>query len=170
MSFLVTLTLTYIFSGLVHFKRIHKIMMATKIPFRIQLIDSFTHNRVETVVYAFLECFNVSNLSRSIECWVGRLVDRHFKLSDVDKAFGTLPINITIKTSIICLLLILCCNWSDHGHMTILQNWYWGAMLLSNTQTQSCQVHVLNSQLLKSNPSELRQGTQRSLGFLQNHG
>ena len=33
---------------------------------------------------------------------------------------------------VICLQLILCCDWSDHGHMTTLQNWYWGAILLSN--------------------------------------
>ena len=48
---------------------------------------------------------------------------------------------------IICLLLILCCDWSEHGHMATLQNWYWGEISLSNTQTQSFQVHVLYSQL-----------------------
>ena len=60
-----------------------------------------------------------------------------------------------ISIFIICLLLIFCCDWSDHGHMTTLQNWYWGAIFLSNTQ--SCQVHVLNSQLelLKRNPTEV---------------
>ena len=58
---------------------------------------------------------------------------------------------------IICLLLILCCDWSDHGHMTTLQKWYWGAISFSNTLTQSCQVHVLNSQLqlLKRKPTEV---------------
>ena len=33
----------------------------------------------------------------SIECWIRRLIDRHFKLSVADKIVGTLPINITIK-------------------------------------------------------------------------
>ena len=26
---------------------------------------------------------------------------------------------------IICLLLILCYDWQDHGHLTTLRNWYW---------------------------------------------
>ena len=31
-------------------------------------------------------------------------------------------IKFMIYIFIICLLLILCCDWSDHGHMTTLQN------------------------------------------------
>ena len=56
----------------------------------------------------------------------------------------------------ICLLLILCCDWSDYGHMSTLQL-ILGAVLISNLQTQNCQVHVLNSQLelLKRNPTEV---------------
>ena len=58
---------------------------------------------------------------------------------------------------IICLLLIICCDWSVHGHMTTLQKWYWGAISLSNTLTQSCRVHVLNSQfqLMIGKPTEV---------------
>ena len=60
-------------------------------------------------------------------------------------------------TIIICILLILCCDWSDYDHMITLQKWYWDAISLSNTLTQSCQVHVLNSrlQLLKRKPTEV---------------
>ena len=29
------------------------------------------------------------------------MIDRHFKLSDIDKIFGTLPMNITINTVIL---------------------------------------------------------------------
>ena len=55
-------------------------------------------NREETVVHAFLECENVTRLLRSNECWIRRVIDRHFKLSDVDKIFGIFPINITVNT------------------------------------------------------------------------
>ena len=31
----------------------------------------------------------------------------------------------------------LCCDWSDLGHMTTLQNWYWGASASCNIILQS---------------------------------
>ena len=53
---------------------------------------------VRKTKYAFLECKNVARFWRSIEDWIiiRRVIDGHLKLSDVDKIFGTLPINITI--------------------------------------------------------------------------
>ena len=60
----------------------------------------FFCNRGETVVHAFLECENVK-FWRSIAGWIRRVIDRHVKLSDVDKIFGMLPMNITINTVIL---------------------------------------------------------------------
>ena len=50
---------------------------------------------------SMLECENVVRFWRSIEGWIRRVIDTHFKLSDVDKIFGTLQMNITIKTVIL---------------------------------------------------------------------
>ena len=48
-----------------------------------------------------LECEHVVRFWRSIEGWIRRVIDRHFKPSDVDKISGTLQMNITIKTVIL---------------------------------------------------------------------
>ena len=41
-----------------------------------------------------------------------------FKYGVVSNTHG----NTNISDFIICLLLILCCDWSDHDHMTTLHN------------------------------------------------
>ena len=89
------------FSRLIHFKIIYNRVMTNKILLKMNLADSSTYlfcNREETVVHAFLECENVTRFWRSIECWIRRVIDRHFKLPNVDTIFGTLPMNITINT------------------------------------------------------------------------
>ena len=73
----------YIFKthSLIHFKLIYNRVMTNKILFKMNLADSSTClfcNGEETVVHAFLECENL------IECWIRRVIDRQFKLSDVD--------------------------------------------------------------------------------------
>ena len=92
------------FSRLVHLALIHNRVMTNKILSKMNLVDSFTClfcNREETVVHAFLECKSVTRLSRSIACWIREVIGRHFKHSDVDKIFGTLPMNIPVNTVIL---------------------------------------------------------------------
>ena len=97
MSFRVTLDA---FSRLVHFKLIHYRVMSNMNLFKMNLVDSSTClfcNREEIVAYVFLECENVTRSWRNIECWIRRVIERHFRLSDADKIFGTLPISITVN-------------------------------------------------------------------------
>ena len=42
------------------------------------------------------------------------MIDRRFKLSDEDKIFGTLPINITINTVSLAAQEIIYRNWQQH--------------------------------------------------------
>ena len=91
------------FSRLIHFKLIHNRVMTGKILLNMNLADLSTClfcNREDTVVDAFLECESATSFWRSIECWVRRVIDRHFKLLDGDMIFGALPMNITIDTLI----------------------------------------------------------------------
>ena len=87
------------FSRRILFK--HNRVMTNEVLFKMNLTDLSTClfcNREENTVHAFFECENVARFWRSIEDWIitRREIDGHFKLSDVDKIFGTLPINITI--------------------------------------------------------------------------
>ena len=94
----------------------------------------------------------------------------HNSSLNIHNSFTNIHNFLSMFMIIVCRLLILCCDWSVHVHMSTLQNGYWGAILLSNTQTQSCQVHVLTSLLgtheKEPSISEWRKGTKKSLGFL----
>ena len=85
----------------IHFKLKYNRLMTNDILFKMNMADSFTClfcDREEAVAHAFLECENVTSFLRSIECWMRRMIDRQFKLSDVNDNFGTLPMNITLNT------------------------------------------------------------------------
>ena len=83
--------------------------------------QDFFCNREETVVHAFIECENVVRFWRSIEGWIRRVIDRHVKLSDVDKIFGMLPMNITINTVILAAQEIIYRNRQIGGTLALAQ-------------------------------------------------
>ena len=68
--------------------------MSNRIFLKMNLADLSTClfcNRGEAAVHAFLECENVTRFWRSIECWIRKVIDRQFDLSNLDEIFGTLP-------------------------------------------------------------------------------
>ena len=112
------------FSRLVHLALIHNRVMTNKILSKMNRDDSFTClfcNREETVVHAFLECKHVTRLSRSIACWIREVIDKHFKHSDVDKIFGTLPMNIPVNTVILGCQEIIYRNRQKGGNLALAQ-------------------------------------------------
>ena len=121
MSFLVT---SDTFSRLIHLKLIHNRVMTNKILLKMNLADSSTClscNRKETVVHAFLDCENVTRFWRSIECWIRRVIDRNFKLSYIDKIFGTLRMNNTTNTVILSAQEIIYRNRQIGGTLVLAQ-------------------------------------------------
>ena len=114
MSCLVTLDT---FSRPIHIKLIHNRTMAN-------LADSSAclfRNREEAVIYAFLECGNAARFWRSIEGWIRGMIDRHFKLSDVDKIFSIVPLNITINTVILATQETIYSNRQIGGTLALAQ-------------------------------------------------
>ena len=78
--------------------------MNNMILFKMNLADLSTCvfcHREGTVVHAFLRCENVARFWRSMEGLMRRVIDRHFRLSDVDKISDTLPMTITTDTVIL---------------------------------------------------------------------
>ena len=49
------------------------------------------------------------------------MIDRHFKLSDIDKIFGTLPMNITINTVILAAQEIIYRHRQIGGTLVLAQ-------------------------------------------------
>ena len=41
----------------------------------------------ESLIHAFLECENVTNLWRSLELWLRGAINQHVKISEIDKIF-----------------------------------------------------------------------------------
>ena len=70
-----------------------------------------------------LECENV-RFWRSIEGWIRRVIDRHVKLSDVDKIYGMLPMNITINTVILAAQEITYRNRQIGGTLALARKLY----------------------------------------------
>ena len=78
--------------------------MTNKILFKINLIDPSTClfcKSEERFIMLFLSAKMEADCEGSIECWIRRVIDIHFKFSDVDKIFGNLPMNITTNTTIL---------------------------------------------------------------------
>ena len=120
MSFIVTLDT---FSRPIHSKLIRNRVMTNTILFKINLADSskcLSCNKEETVPHAFRECENVTRFWRSIAFCIRRSIGKHFKLSDVDKIIGTLPINITISTVILAAQEIIFRNRQTDGTLVIV--------------------------------------------------
>ena len=43
---------------------------------------------VETIVHVNLECSHVANVWRHVEIWIRKHIDKHAKLSNVERTFG----------------------------------------------------------------------------------
>ena len=52
---------------------------------------------VETIVHTFLECSHVANLWRQVEIWIRKHIDKHAKLSNVEKIFGVQANNLAVN-------------------------------------------------------------------------
>ena len=61
---------------------------------------------------------------RSIEGCIRELIDRHFKPSDVDMIFGSIPMNITIHNAILAAQEITFRNRQSGGTLALAQMRY----------------------------------------------
>ena len=75
----------------------------------------------ESLIHAFLECENVTNLWRSIELWLREMLNQHVKMSEIDKIFGINNGDILVNTVISAAKEIIHIKRKTGGPLSHLQ-------------------------------------------------
>ena len=82
-SLITSRTARYTFSNLIHNR-----VMTTRLLYKMELVEDpkcLYCRSEESLIHAFLECENVTNLWRSIELWVRYTLNKHVKISEINK-------------------------------------------------------------------------------------